>query len=317
MSQSADSDLLVRFAREDDEPAILDLINLVQPHAPWTREHFDWQFHKGPFGKPVLRVVEIDGRVAAFVAASMRKVAVGGAILDGFVLQDGMTHPNFRGRRCFHHLAASLKESQRTDQFVGLLFPNKTSENTFRRNGYTPVMNCPLCVANTRSRPSAKFTALRPVSEFGPEVLDVWNDAGMSVGVVRNAALLNWRYGVPSVPYHRFVIDDGAGFAVLKLYNRNGTHVVNVCELVVRQRETASLKRALDDIHVFAQAHSAAEIQAFSPRGHAYWAALSDAGFARDATMDRVFITDGPPDLLPLLATESAWHLTQGDNDVY
>ena len=57
--------MLVRLARPDDEPAILALINVVQPHAPWTKEHFDWQFHHTPLAKPVLLVVEIDLRVAA------------------------------------------------------------------------------------------------------------------------------------------------------------------------------------------------------------------------------------------------------------
>src|ERR1044071_10505066 len=46
----ADERFVTRPFRDGDEVAILELFAKSFPHAPRTREHFDWKFRRDPFG---------------------------------------------------------------------------------------------------------------------------------------------------------------------------------------------------------------------------------------------------------------------------
>ncbi|MBK8169276.1 MAG: GNAT family N-acetyltransferase [Sandaracinaceae bacterium] len=306
----------MRLARSDDEAAILALINRVQPHAPWTQAHYDWQFKHGPAGAPILRVIDCEGLIAGFLAVSRRHVWVDGKIYDGFLMQDGMTDPTFRGRGFFNMLATALRDGLVGTDLVGLMFPNKHSENSFRRTGWTELMKVPLRVAHAQGL-TKDLSLLQPVPAFNSDVLAIWKDAGFSVGVLRSPEYLNWRYGIPGATYYRFMIDGDAGFAVLKVYDRGGSRVVNLCDFVVRKGERGRIAEFLDEVHAFAQQHGAAEVQALVDARNPYAAAFEAKGFALDLSQDRFIFTDGPADVLPRLSSASAWHISQADNDVY
>ncbi len=60
------------------------------------------------------------------------------------MVQDVMTHPNYRGRGFLHWLATVCLEDMRNDGAIGYTFPNKLSEGSFRRTGWAELSPIPL-----------------------------------------------------------------------------------------------------------------------------------------------------------------------------
>ena len=66
----ADERFATRPFRDGDEEAILDLFAKSFPHAPRTREHFDWKFRRDPFGnKHISLTFDENGRLVGHYAA--------------------------------------------------------------------------------------------------------------------------------------------------------------------------------------------------------------------------------------------------------
>lgn len=316
MSALNQKDAFVRPATAKDATQILALINTVQPHATWTKERFVWQFEQGPSGPALVRVMECEGRIAALYVATRKTITVRERSLQAFMVQDVMTEPQFRGRGFLNTLAASVRAEIHASDGAAFTFPNKLSENSFRRNGWTELSRVPFCAARVDGA-ALHDVELVPVEMFKPTVLDIWNASGLRIGVTRSADFLNWRYAAPGVTYRRFMIAGTRGFVVLKVYDRGDARVVHVCDLVLRNDALADLGGVVASIHALAREQGASELQAWLVAGHPYFEAFSEAGFVRDEAFDRFVFVDGPATVLPELSNATAWHLMQGDSDVY
>ena len=309
------SDWIMRPATAGDKSAVLALINTVQPHVPWSSEQYDWQLTRGPAGLAEVRVAECDGILVSLYVGTRKLLWVNGEIRPCVMVQDVLTHPNYRGRGMLNALTASFLSEMRERNECGYTFPNKLSENSFRRSGWHELSPVPALECDAILQDGGLDLAVE-VSAFTSSVDAIWPDAGIAVGVMRTAEFLNWRYSRPSNVYRRFIIPD-VGFLVLKPYDRGTQKIVHICDLVLRESARALCKPILSFVKSFAMQSGAALLTAWVPIGHPYRHAYEEVGFARDTKNDRFIFTTGPASLLSTISNKSRWHLSQGDSDVY
>src|SRR5688572_9528807 len=154
------------------------------------------------------------------------------------MVQDVLTHPEYRGRGFLNGMGAAFLAEMRAWGDCGYTFPNKLSENSFRRAGWTELAGIPALHLPLGHRAEAKATPignrLTEVAAFEPSVDAIWHSAELRVGAVRDSAHLNWRYGRPQTTYRRFLIEGDRGYLVLMLYDRGEAKVMHVCDLVLR-----------------------------------------------------------------------------------
>ena len=305
----------LRPAAADDAQAILQLINVVQPALSWSSQDYEWQLLDGPVGPARVRVVECDNRIAALYVATRKRFRIDGRLVEACMVQDVMTHPEFRGRGFLNYMASAFKAEMRAWGVIGFTFPNKFSENSFRRTSWTELCRVPLRIAAVS--PSSQAGLLLPVEGFDDNVVEIWDESGFRAGVHRDATFLRWRYGRPATTYHRFIAEDNAGFVVLKVYDQPDSRVVHICDLVVKQRAGGLLGHILSEVHGFASASGASTLTCWLPQGHLYAGSFAAAGFMTGVETERFVFVDGPADLMPTLANPASWHLSQGDSDVY
>jgi GNAT superfamily N-acetyltransferase len=320
MSLRAAPDLtkcVMRPAGPDDRAAVLDLFNHVMAHMPRTEEEYTWQYESGPAGPAALRVIECEGCVVSLYVGTRKRLWVHGQAVPCVMVQDVMTHPDFRGRGFLNYMANRFLEEIRDAGLAGFTFPNKQSENSFRRTGWTELMPIPLRITATDASASAANSELEPVEEFTRETAGIWAASGLGIGVQRDRAFLAWRYARPNSTYHRFWIGGDVGYLVLKVHSDIDRRVVHVCDLVVRETARGLLSAVLEGVHAFAAAQEAPTVTCWMPDFHPYATAFAAAGFARDETNNRYAFVTGSPDLLARLADATAWHFSQADNDIY
>jgi GNAT superfamily N-acetyltransferase len=314
-------DWSIRAAGPADKPAVLTLINLIQPHIPWSSEHYDWQFFRGPAGPAEVRIIEADDRVVSLYVGTRKNLWIDGTVRRGIMVQDVLTHPEYRGRGFLNGMGAAFLAEMRAWGDCGYTFPNKLSENSFRRAGWTELAGIPALQLPLGHRAEAKATPngnrLTEVAAFEPSVDAIWHSAELRVGALRDAAYLNWRYGRPQTTYRRFLIEGDRGYLVLKLYDRGEAKVMHVCDLVLRADARKLCGAVLSDVVALAASAGATLLTAWLPAGHPYRPQFEATGLAPDQTNDRFAFTTGPDAVLGTLAQPSHWHLSQGDSDVY
>ena len=311
--------LTTGIASAKDEAALLALINLVQPHVPWTRAHLYWQFFDLPAGPAKLYVIRDGDAIVSLYAAIPQILEVEGHSLEARMVQDVMTHPDFRGRGFLHHLAGVCLDNINQSDIAGYTFPNDRSEKSFRRGGWSE-----LCEVPHRSKDleghihSGVSLRIEPLDGlFGGWATEVWNVAGLSVGVRRDAQFLNWRYGKPDNKYYKYLIEDDRGLLVLKLYSDGVSGVLHILELVLGIRARDLLPEVLAFCFDFAAGHGAQTVTAWLANGHPYAPQLDAAGLVIKPMRKRFVFVHAPAAYARRVEDAAAWHLTQGDSDVF
>lgn len=302
-----------------DEAGLLKLIGLVQPHVPWEPEHLRWQYFGLPAGAARLYVVRAGSEIVALYAAVPQHLAVGGRARVAWMVQDVMTHPDYRGRGFLHHLGALCLADIVAGGGIGYTFPNEQSEQSFRRTGWTE-----LCEVPSRSRGAGTMPVahdrprIEPLNQpFDDTATFIWTSGGLTVGVRRDAAYLNWRYAKPKNRYYRFMVEGDRGLLVLKLYRRDRGSALHICELLVGAAHRALIPGMLAFCLEIARREGAEEITAWLPRGHPYASFFDDQGVVLERAQRRFVFVVAPRELGRTIFDPSAWHLTQGDSDVY
>ena len=302
-----------------DADLILELINVIQPSSPWTHEHLRWQYFEPPAGAARLYGIRDGRRLVSFYAAVAHDFRMVERSVTARRVQDVMTHPDYRGRGFLHALAECCLRDIVAGGDVGFTFPNTRSENSFRRTGWTE-----LCAVPWRKKqldPTARTTrtqlVLQPVSMFDDGISDLWDSAGFSVGGRRDSKYLNWRYKKPGNSYLKFLVGDGAGLLVLKIYDDGPRRILHVCELLLRSYEPPNVHDVLLSCEAMGVANGASLMTAWLPASHPYSQAFTDAGLRLSEDSGRyVFVHSGKYGPCAL-SNAASWHLTQGDSDIY
>ena len=307
------------MAAPKDEAALLALVNLIQPHVPWTRAHLYWQFFDLPAGPAKLYVIRDGEAIVSLYAAIPQIFEIDGHSLEARMVQDVMTHPDFRGRGFLHYLAGLCLEDIKQSGSAGYTFPNDRSEKSFRRGGWSKLCEVPHRSKDLSGRGySGGSLRIELLDEFfGEWATEVWHVAGLGVGVRRDARFLNWRYSKPDNQYYKFRIEGDRGLFVLKLYSDGDSSVLHILELVLRLQERDLLPEVLGFCFDFAARHGARTATAWLPNGHPYAPQLDAAGLVINPPRKRFMFVHARAAYASRIEDSTAWHLTQGDSDVY
>jgi hypothetical protein len=297
-------------AGPQDAPALLELINSIQPHVPWSETHLRWQFFDPPAGPARLYVIRQGEKIVSLYSAIRQRVGVAGHVRNGWMVQDVMTDPAFRGRGFLNYLAGLCLSEISREQDVGYTFPNKQSEGSFRRSGWDELGRVPL--RSRSAQPGAGVAAIRDltrIERFSAAHEKAWADSDLGAGVHRDLDFLRWRYSKPRQTYERYSIGADAGFLILKLYRGEDSTTLHICDLVVQSKARHLVASALEFAFQRAAAASAGIVTAWLPADHPYAGAFDDAGLVLEPEHDRyIFVTGG---------AITPWHIVQGDSDIY
>lgn len=300
-----------------DASRILELINHIQPSIPWTMEHLNWQFFLNPAGEAKLYGISDSGKLISFYAAVPHTISNQSRIIRGRMIQDVMTHPDYRGRGFLHQLAKHCMGDMIANGEIGYTFPNENSENSFRRTGWSALCRVPWRKKHLDSLLSSAsiISTFAPIVDFSA-VPDIWSFSLLPLGVDRNPKYLGWRYSKPGTCYSSFVVNRDQAILILKTYEDAGRRVLHICELFTSRECLHLIPEMLTFSELFAADRGADVLTAWLPEGHPYAAAFDTTGLNLSPDSSRyVFAHSGGSGMD--ISDYSLWHITQGDSDIY
>ena len=293
----------VRPFRDEDEPAVLDLLQESLGGGPAGRrtpELFRWKHRDNVFGPSLMLVAEADGEVVGLRAFMRWRFASEGGSLSAVRAVDTATHRAHQGRGIFSRLTLEALELLRREG-VDLVFntPNGKSLPGYLKMGWTPVGRFPIGV---RVRHPLRFArgaraalsgadpsnTIENAVDTGPpanlferekELAELLNAQVVPAGRIAtpvDAAYLRWRYAdAPGLGY-RAVVDEAGGrlrgAAVFRTRSRGALREATVAEVLVLPGEEAAVGRLLSRVGRASRAdHLAVSPPAGSVAGRSLW----------------------------------------------
>ena len=236
---SADTELTVRSAGEDDLPQILQLL---QSSLGWVPDEqyaafYRWKHHENPFGRSPAWVALDGARIVGLRVWLRWRFRRRGRTWAAVRAVDTATHPAYQGRGIFRRLTTSSLETL-TAEGVAHVFntPNEQSRPGYLKMGWQEVGKLPVGV-RFRS-PVAAATAVR--ARVPAEKWSLPTDAGQPAGDVLDDTdrldallavlpddrirtdldvhMLRWRYGF--APLHYRGLADHGGVVLFRVRRR-------------------------------------------------------------------------------------------------
>jgi hypothetical protein len=339
-----------RFLRDEDAPALLDLLQAAFRRWPSVEitcapiEHLRWKIRADVYKNHV--VAELDGRIVGMGLVANRPARVRGRVFMHRSSVDLAVHPDFQRLgvltsmrdvrdRAFgaddfriggfsRHAAIARYREGRTDRHpignrVQVLERPLTMRAGLSRLGWRGALGA---LRGTRMRRATSWS-VREIEAFDERIDRLWEEAAPSFELIlqRDADFLNWRYCDPRSGRHTAFVaeEDGRalGYAVVQLARGRG-YLSDVLVLPGRldvleslmAHATARLKEA-----------GAAMVIAWCPTLHEYQPVLRRQGYLVRETRTRklAYVTlhaAMEDELLFLQDPETRVHLTAGDVDV-
>lgn len=302
---------------ENDCGRIIELVNSIQPHIPWTEEQFLWQY----FGRSGYRA-RLYGAIhrndlVGFYASVKNDFQFEDGERDLFMVQDVMTAEEFRGQGILHLLGEVCSDAIDGSGSFGLTFPNEKSANSFRRLGWTEIMGVPLREVGSNKFEHRFSVKISEVKTFDESVSEIWNASALGSGIHRDAEYLNWRYSKPGVQYLKFIIGNGVGYLVLKLFTGDREPKLHLLDLVLKEESIEFVEDALNFALSTASDLGATSVTCWLPPEHKYARYFSKSGFASISSHNRSIFVRSKKDQGVLLSKDRQWHFSQGDSDVF
>jgi len=308
----------VRMGTLKDANKILELINFIQPEERWSYEHLMWQYFSSQ-GHANLYLIVNDKTIVSLYASIKKKIYVNGEIKEAFMIQDVMTQPAFRGRGFLNHLGRLCINDIIDGKSFAYVFPNKFSENSFRRNGWMELTKIPLRTMKITSNGENFKTSeglVEQIEEFDDIATRIWNNSGLVIGVHRDDLFLNWRYSKPATTYFKFYLKKDKGFFILKIFEKDNQKKLHILDLVVCRAAKNLIIPALQFIKQFAATNSVNVITCWLSKQHPYSEIFDEFGLLLNANTETFAFVVNPENKKDF-SEVTRWHLTQGDSDVY
>lgn len=311
---------LTGASNASDLAAVLTLMQHVQPDIHRSVELLHWQYLKSPAGSGNIFTLWDDEVLAAVYCAVTQQVQVEEAVLPARMVQDVMTHPNYRGRGFLHRLAKICLEEIQRSGAIGYTFPNELSQGSFRRTGWSELCQIPLRVKDISSTPPPSVNSVivqELHGNFSPPASQIWVSSKMVLGVVRDYKYLNWRYKKPGQEYRSYLLNTNRGILVLKLYDNGSKRSLHICELFVSAECHPLVCDAISFAEYCARIYGAQTLTAWVGPHHPYAQYFANANFPLSDGSKRFMFVTGPESVAGIIERSGGWHISQGDSDVY
>ena len=287
---------------EGDVAEARALINLVQPHAPWSSEHFDWQFRASPAGHATIFAAWEGPRLIGLYCAAPAVLQLRGAVAKAARVQDVMTHPDWRGRGVLHALAEICRDWMRERAIRGYAFPNERSQGSFLRLGWDGTLRVPWWTSPIDAADARDESIAVSCAAYDARATAIWEAAEIDHAIRRDAAYLNWRYSKPRSRYEKLILRDDT-VLVLKQYEST----VHVCDLFAPADRAGAVADALRFARGWGARRGARRLTAWLPCDHRDAPQFEEAGMTWEANVARVVVT----------LDERLHYVSHSDNDIY
>lgn len=315
----------VRKITKIDEFPVLKVLKLMKhcmPHINHDGEVLKWQYFKTPKSNANLYYIESHGEIISFFAMVCHQIRVGEKLLVARAAQDVMTHNNHRGMGYLHFLGQIAREDILAKGEFGITFPNEKSERSFRRNGWTelcPVPTRQKHLSETATPSATKKTRIRisKVDVFSSQSIEnIWWESNFYLGIDRNHEYLRWRYSKPGQVYSSFVIGNGQGLLIVKIFESSVGKIMHICEFFLKDVANEIAVDVLNFVEKLAKKSGCYKITAWLTLGHRYSEIFDNFGLKLEKSNRFIFIT-GEDKMLRKVNKACLWHISQGDSDVY
>jgi hypothetical protein len=337
--------LTVREVRDDDEPAVLDLLTAALAGGPTGSRSWDflrWKHRDNPFGPSIGLVAEDAGTIVGVRLVMRWQFELAGQTVTAGRMVDTATHPACQGRGIFRRLTMESLDIARLDTDLIFNTPNASSRPGYLKMGWQevgtvatslrPVRPMRL-VLGTRGALARRDAPARPLPDLPlPTAREVLRTHAADVAALVAArhrdpsrlhtagglAYLRWRYAdVPGLDYRAVPVFDGdrlVGLGIGRPRLRGGLHEFTLAEVMHgaddgraagRVLRSAARRSGLD--------HVATHVAAGSPTSRA----LLRSGYL---TTRRVGLTLTTLPLRPMTVDPRdprSWALGLGDIEVF
>jgi GNAT superfamily N-acetyltransferase len=331
----------IRPYEDDEEPAVLDLLNAALDGGPagrWSPEFFRWKHLQSPFGRSFMLVALAGERIVGLRAFMRWRFQAGGRSLRAVRAVDTATHPEYQGQGIFSSLTREALEALREDTDFVFNTPNEKSLPGYLKMGWKLLGKLPVWV---RIRHPLRFaTGLRSVNNQEPpgslppararSAREVLEDEAIGrlleggtpgqpgIATHRDLRYLRWRYGsIPSLGYRAVTVEGSGGLQGLALFRvrpRGRLRETTVAELIVPSGDPRTALRLLHSVVRAAPVdHVACHFPAGSPASAARWR----AGFLRAPGGVTFTVNPLKPMPEPDPCDMGSWALSLGDLEVF
>ena len=253
----ASNPIAARPARDDDRPAVLDLLqaSLGWDLASGLAEYFAWKHLANPFGRSPAWVALDGERIVGFRTFLRWEFETpAGEVLTAVRAVDTATHPEYQGRGIFRLLTLAAVEAM-TAEGVDFVFntPNDQSRPGSLKMGWQ-VVGRPVASVRVRSPQGLlrMLTSRVPADRWpqpgspGSSAIELFADARVDalldaragargLRTRRTRPYLAWRYGFAPLGYRALTAgaDPAEGIAVFRVRRRGRASEAALCEVIV------------------------------------------------------------------------------------
>lgn len=330
-TQTTKEEFQICEATLEDLEGVRDLINLVYPQAPWSKDYLKWQYLDNPAGKARVWVAKHHNKIISSYAAVPHHLWFENKITTAWMVQDVLTDPDFRGKGLLHTLSHKCSSEIVTPAYpLNYTFPNQFSHKSFMRNGWEVGFRIPLRVfdpaqtVESLNRDDQKY-AFAEISPSSAELDDLSARAQkqFKYSVVRHRDYILWRYAQrPDAKYFFYGVRESGkliSMAILKYFEiAPDNTVAHICDFIVDPAHENVVSLLLKKAIEFAREYSANKLTAWLPLQHGHEKYYDRIGFKLDETLDRWLVVGVSDSNKSADAKDSKnWNLSMGDSDVY
>lgn len=349
---SAAPTLTFRSLREDDSPAVLELLTTALAGGPTgerSQAFLDWKHRDNPFGRSPGMVAVDDDRIVGVRLFLRWELRVGDRTLRAVRAVDTATHPDYQRRGIFRELTLRMLGELDRDEQLDLVFntPNADSRPGYLKMGWQPVADLGVRIspvrplrfarglsaarsANASGSADAVVTVVtsRPISSSLPsaaaalsadEVAGLLGRRGEVKGIHTPLSVeyLRWRYAQPPGLDYRAVVvrrhGELVGLGLGRVRQRAGLAELTLGDVLVADGDVRAARRVL----WAARGAGVDHVSVHTAAGTEIASAALSAGYLTVPGQGIGLVANPRPACPVDVLDPAAWKLSLGDLEVF
>lgn len=338
MSATTDLAVQIRHYEAGDESEVLRLLEAALGEGPVgerSPELFRWKHLANPFGRSLMLVAELEGRIVGFRSLMRWEFRAGERAVRAVRPVDTATHPDVQGRGIFRRLTGeALRQLHDADLVYNT--PNGASLPGYLKMGWHiagsqpvsvrvrhPIRFCLRLRGGRNRSPGDKpqvhaDPATGALSDGIGSLLQEAERPEARLHTWRSEGYLRWRYeAAPLLDYRVIRKEAGgrlAGLAVFRVRPRGGLWESTVADVIVRPGDAATARALLRRV---VRAADVDHLTTTFPLGATEWRAARLSGFVRAPRGMTLAVNPLRDDLQPDPRDLRSWALRLGDLEVF